>query len=334
MKIAVLFARFALIGSTCFAIASAYAGDIVVNTGNSSWWGSAGYVQVADFNRDFKTDIASPDVRKVINPGVQTRRGWASSGFPLEFFATQTNPQGQEPWGAGPYTFAGDFDGDGDNDIVSFSGGTAYLKRNNRPFGGADQVWDFVHFALPVANLWGQGGYTFSGDFNGDGVDDVASASGSSVYMKLGSSTGFQSVTWTGASNQWGQGGYTFSGDFNGDGYSDIASMSGSTAYMKLSTGSGFTSAAWPINGTWGQGGYTFAGDFNGDGLTDIATAIGSVVHIKTSTGSGFSYAGTHSVNPSWGTPDFTHAADFTGDGVDDIMTAIGGTIIVKILND
>jgi len=36
-----------------------------------------------------------------------------------------------------------------------------------------------------VANRWGNAGYTFSGDFDGNGIADIASAYGSTVFMSL-----------------------------------------------------------------------------------------------------------------------------------------------------
>jgi len=85
---------------------------------------------------------------------------------------------------------------------------------------------------LQTDGRWGGSGYTFVGDFNGDGKDDIASASGGSIYLKLGSSSGFSSKTIS-VDNRWGGSGYTFVGDFNGDGKDDIASASGGSIYFK-----------------------------------------------------------------------------------------------------
>lgn len=171
--------------------------------------------------------------------------------------------------------------------------------------------------------------YMWTGDFNGDGLTDVATGNTGNVYMKLATGNGFDSVAWS-VSNQWGGGNYTWSGDFNGDGLMDVASASGGNVFMKLSTGSGFNSKTWTVSASWGGAGYTWTGDFNGDGLTDIASARGDNVYMKLSTGSGFS-SKTWKVANNWGGDTYSWAGDFNGDGLTDIASASGGNIYVKL---
>ncbi|MCH9695555.1 MAG: VCBS repeat-containing protein [Gammaproteobacteria bacterium] len=296
------------------------------------------YIQIGDFNGDGADDIFNPWPNFFMSTAGDNR-AYYFYGF---FMPGITPPNAlvearEDPWGATNYTFAGDFNGDGTEEIVTFISGLALFMP--QPLQNSSVV------SFPVANDWGAGNYTFAGDFNGDGIDDIASAAGSSVYMKLGSpgtictspsQTGcdrFTSTTWSGATNQWGSGYYTFAGDFNGDGRADIASMSGSTAYMKLSTGSGFTSAAWPIQGTWGASGYTFAGDFNGDGLDDIATAINNRVYLKYSNGTGFTYGGSQVVGGTWGSFALTWVVRGVT-GKDEIATASGNSIYFHRFDD
>ncbi len=180
-----------------------------------------------------------------------------------------------------------------------------------------------------VSADWGGAGYTWTGDFNGDGFADIASAKGGTVYMKLSTGGGFVSESWP-VQNIWGGAGYTKVGDFNGDGLMDIASSRGSVVYMKLSTGSGFVSEYWLAHNSWGGSGYTWVADFNGDGLADIASAKGGTVYMKLSTGKGF-VSESWPVQGSWGGAEYTRVADFNGDGLADIASAKGGTVYMKL---
>eukprot|EP00957_Ditylum_brightwellii_P088652 6752126-Ditylum_brightwellii.AAC.1 len=57
---------------------------------------------------------------------------------------------------------------------------------------------------------WGAAGYTFVGDFNGDGKDDIASGNGGSIYLKLGPSCSSFDSKRVIIENHWGAAGYTF----------------------------------------------------------------------------------------------------------------------------
>jgi hypothetical protein len=167
------------------------------------------------------------------------------------------------------------------------------------------------------------------GDFNADGLTDIASANGVSVYVNLSTGTGFKSQTWP-VTGKWGLPAYSWGGDFNGDGKTDLASANGVSVCVSLSTGTGFTSQTWPVTGTWGLPGYTWVGDFNQDGKADIASANGGSVYMSLSTGTGFT-SQTWPVANKWGAPGFTRSGDFNADGAPDIASASGGIIYVNI---
>ena len=83
-------------------------------------------------------------------------------------------------------------------------------------------------------NFYGSPGWVRSGDFNGDGTEDLIELTQREANIVL--SYGRSGILPTIASTDGRYGGfaYTFTGDFNGDGRADIASASGGTVYMKL----------------------------------------------------------------------------------------------------
>ena len=131
-------------------------------------------------------------------------------------------------------------------------------------------------------NFYGSPGWVRSGDFNGDGTEDLIELTQREANIVL--SYGRSGILPTIASTDGRYGGfaYTFTGDFNGDGRADIASASGGTVYMKLnrpwSHPISFTSEDWPVTHLWGAGRNTVVGDFNGDGIDDIASSAGTSV--------------------------------------------------------
>src|SRR5688572_4044887 len=299
-------------------------------------WGGTSYIRLGDFNGNGRLDIASPHgswvLIKVTEP---------EPFFPFTFSSCLKHlgpaPVSNE-WGGAQYTWVGDFNGDRKDDIASGSGGVVYMKLSNpgSGFTGFDsKTWSITTVTIPEAPwtgpLWGGSDYTWVGDFNGDGKDDIASAIGSSVRVHLSDGTKFSNHTWT-VNNPWAIAGWNRVGDFNGDDKADIASAVGGTVYMKLSTGSGFISQTWPVTGGWGGVGYTWVADFNRDGRSDFASAnaAAGVVHMKLSHGTGFDSV-NWPVSSEWGGPQYTWVMDYDSDGYKDIVSAFNGwTIVTK----
>ncbi|NJC74240.1 hypothetical protein HC031_31675 [Planosporangium thailandense] len=203
------------------------------------------------------------------------------NGSPVDLaaFAAQAAPK---------FTAAGDFNGDGLDDVALFYDyGVGYVSlwtMNARKGGGFDPP-----VARWYAPLWGTGTrFISAGDFNGDGKADIAlfyDYGGGSVRVFTLSANGNGDggfagpfIQWTGP--VWGSGTrFISAGDFNGDGKADIALLydygAGHVAVFTLpaSGGGGLAAPVLRWNGpVWGAGTrFISAGDFNGDGKADIA---------------------------------------------------------------
>ncbi|HEV8661074.1 MAG TPA: VCBS repeat-containing protein [Thermoanaerobaculia bacterium] len=285
-------------------------------------WGVPSFIRVGDFDGNGMLDIASPRantimIKSIIHDGIDPNYAHCLKSLP-PFFVT-------EQWGSSEYTWVGDFNGDGKDDLASAQGSSVYMKLSNP---GPFSFNGFTSHTWTVAPSWGVSGFTFVGDFNGDRRDDIASAQGGSVYMKISDGNQFISNTW-GVTSQWGIAAFTRVGDFNGDGLADIASASGGQVYMKLSTGAGFISTTWSVANTWGGGDYTWVADFNRDGRADIASAQGGVVHMKLSQGSSF-LSQDWPVANLWGHSSYTWIIDYNLDGYKDIISAEGPQLFIK----
>ncbi len=163
-----------------------------------------------------------------------------------------------------------------------------------------------------------------SGDFNNDGIPDLATANAgtNNVSVMLGTGTGSFSpaVTFPAANGLYAM---TIA-DFNADGNLDLAVVNGGGYRLLLGTGTG--SFAFPIGSgmAWAPVDIV-AADFNGDGLPDIAvinTYQNYNVGVKLNTGNGnFGPEVTYSC---LGGQKIT-TGDFNGDGKVDLAVGRGG---------
>jgi len=173
------------------------------------------------------------------------------------------------------------------------------------------------------------------GDFNGDGIPDLAvvNEQDSTVTILLGRGNGFF-VPASGspvATGYWPSSAVV--GDFNGDGVPDlaVANESDSTLTILLGNGNGtFNPAASPSTG-WGPMSLTVA-DFNGDGILDLATADGwgGTYTILLGLGDGTFAQSMTSTAGSY--PMSIAVADLNGDGIPDLGIVNEGDNSVNIL--
>ncbi len=192
-----------------------------------------------------------------------------------------------------------------------------------------------------------------TGDFNGDGADDLVN-----VYGKAQSGSSQQARAWlhistAGAGFRYRDGFTTFAGfwddqrwlagDFDGDGLDDLVNVYGAKlsngslrtrAWVHLATGSGFehqssisSLAGFSTAQRW------LVGDFNGDGLDDLVNVYGRTqadgsqqarawVHL--STGAGFEYQSGFTTFAGFWNAQAWLVGDFNGDGLDDLINVYG----------
>jgi hypothetical protein len=255
--------------------------------------------------------------------------GWVEAGFvTLPTFVT----------GEGlDFVAVGDFNGDGVLDIVTanfFIEPRHGVEANDIRvcLGSGDGTFRQSR-TYRVSGLWPTA--VAVGDFNGDGIPDLAVASQGSatvpyagtVSILLGNGDGtFQDPQ----DNTVGGGASSLAvGDFNGDGILDLAvastgsyPQSGWTVNVLLGNGDGTFQAAQGYD--VGAGSYAVAvGDFNGDGIPDLVTSGGSLLLGKGD--------GTFQPGPGFAiTADLDArslaVADFNGDGILDLAMANRGT--------
>ncbi|MEL6342487.1 MAG: FG-GAP-like repeat-containing protein [Myxococcota bacterium] len=248
---------------------------------------------------------------------------------------------------------AGDFDGDGTDEIVVTSGwGIGLLEhdgerlrapvsvpndtwfgswRYNPPFHTSDDVIEGI------------------GDFDGDGDDDLLITSEWGVGILRRSGTAFTSMV-TLADNNF-AGGWRYEthndivgiGDFNGDGKDDIVVESGWGIGVLTVSGGRLTSLLARPNDTWfGSWRYNAAfhtyddqieeiGDFDGDGDDDLLITSEWGIGILTLSGTSFTslttaandtWLGSWRYNAAFHTSDdrILGVGDLDGDGADDIL--------------
>lgn len=271
----------------------------------------------ADFNGDGRDDIVTFTQNELGDVYVALSTG---SGF------TGTSTKWHDWFAlAGETPATGDVNGDGKDDIITFTHGSnadVYVALSTGTGFGASTKWhDF--FAL-------SGEVPAVGDVNGDGKDDIVTFNrdaSADVYVALSTGSGF------GASQKWHDffalgGEFPGVADVNGDGKDDLVTFTrGSLAdvYVALSSGTGFgPGVKWHDFFAVGAESPRL-GDFNGDGAADIATFTNDAagdVYVALSDRQG-AFVGTtvkwHDFFALAG--EFPYTGDFDGDRKADIVT-------------
>ncbi|KYN79074.1 hypothetical protein A0J52_07310 [Clostridium sporogenes] len=270
--------------------------------GSQGWWKSEGYdcnriadkVISGDFNGDGKDDIAA---FYKVDDNTTNLHVWISTGSSFQYQYSQGwwNSKGYNSDKISSRIVAGDFNGDGKDDIAAFyKVGDCNTNLHTWISTGSSFQYQYSQ------GWWNSNGYNsdqisnkvVAGDFNGDGKDDIAAFYKADAYdtrLHTWMSTG-SSFQYKDSQGWWNSKGYNsdqisnrvVAGDFNGDGKDDVAAFYKADAYDTrlntwISTGSSFQYK--DSKGWWNSTGYNpdqisnrvVAGDFNGDGSYDVA---------------------------------------------------------------
>jgi hypothetical protein len=221
---------------------------------------------VGDFNGDGKADLATftRGTTGDVFVALSTGNGFNGTGWKWHdafCFGSET-------------PLVGDFNGDGRDDIATFTRGTTgdvfVALSTGSGFTGTGWKWhnQFCYGSeLPLI-----------GDFNGDNKDDLATftrGSTGDVFVALSTGGSFSGTGWK-WHNAFSFGSETpLVGDFNGDGKDDLATLtrgSSGDVFVAISKGSYFagTGSKWHDSFCYGTD-LPLTGDFTGDGKTDLA---------------------------------------------------------------
>ena len=313
------------------------------NSDFTNYWATSPNVKVlaGDFDGDGRADVALTGVS-----------GWGTIPVAFatsngSFRVTNNSPDWTDftTWAAAPGVSAvtGDFDGDGRTDIALVGGDGSFsipvaFSNGDGSFHVTDQPVYYTFLSYPVQ----PGARPVAGDFNGDGLSDIAIVGGTTaneiaVALSAGDGNGnfyiqIEAVT-AGDTNfayySTLPGVQAVSGDFNGDGLGDIALTGGSgwwTIPVAFSTNGTFSvtnnvivsgDGGFPTYASWG-GVKAVAGDFNNDGNADIALTGGSdwlSIPVAYSVGDG-----------TWGvTNNVTQGTSFPAQAATSGVSAMGG---------
>ncbi|GAA3043729.1 hypothetical protein GCM10017562_75530 [Streptomyces roseofulvus] len=263
-------------------------GDLVVYNDKSQALWSSGTSARHDYNRDGRSDIADWYDYGDGHDELHTFTTDSAGAFKPPIHAW-SSPAGNY-WAENMKRTTGDYNGDGVGDVAAFYGYEDGRMNLRTWTGKGDGTFNapFVSWSIP-AGYWNFDAIQVqSGDFNGDGRDDIA------AWYAYGDG---QDKLFTFTANVKGGFNYPFSsfyrsdgwevarmkfatGDFNRDGRTDIGALYGYTnGEVKLVTFPATPTGGFadPIHG-WSSTGWTFsqasihAGDFNNDGRDDIAS--------------------------------------------------------------
>jgi hypothetical protein len=230
---------------------------------------SNGRMVVGDFNHDGRPDIAFCTQHVV---AVLINQGGGAFAQPTRYRVTD---------GEISYITTGDFNGDGNTDlVVAVPNQKAFRVLTNN--GNGTFTVQRPASLLGTAPVW-----LAVGDFNGDGNQDVAAVDGNfraGIFLRLGNGT----PTFSKAPLVVGQGAFLESiaaADFTGSGTTDLAEVD-FTSNVRVVPGNGdgtfAKSFALPGGGTAAFG--VFTEDVNNDGKPDIVALSGGNVYVYLNT--------------------------------------------------
>ena len=286
-----------------------------------------------DFDNDGKLDIAVGDS----DGGIYVLQGNGDGTFHVDSIISVA--------GAGPWDLAvGDFNGDGRLDLACVNQTDSTISIF---LGNGDATFHGDGFFQPPSTLSTNAApaQMTVGDFNGDGILDLAVANfgsftGNTVSVFLGNGNGTfkpkvdYDVNLAPLS--------IVAADFNGDGKLDLAVASscgsstpcGRPGVVSILLGNGDGTFEHHTDYPAGSFPYTIvAGDFNGDGKLDVAVSDLDSSQITILAGVGDGTFPTSTTTPASSSPVGLLAADFNRDGEMDLAAGTHGGVDIFLQN-
>ncbi|MDJ0346525.1 FG-GAP-like repeat-containing protein [Streptomyces sp. H10-C2] len=327
---------------------------IVYNVKGQSLWSSGTHVR-HDYNGDGRSDMAALYSHADGSYELYDFIANSDGTFPAPYKG-YTAPAGSG-WAANMKYATGDYNGDGRGDVAILygydNGGVRLFTALGNASGGFDKP--VASWYREPGNWWFSQMSLQSGDFNGDGRDDLAVwydyTDGHDTLFTFTANPqgGFNEpfASWTATPGNWELKQAKLAiGDYKGDGRDDLAVFYGygdmntvkMHTFLTSPTGAfAYTSTSWTSTtwGNWNQA-HIQAGDFNGDGKDDIAAwydyssgsdSLNTFISLGTTTGT---FQAPYS---AWSTPAGNYwydsmpqmvAGDYNGDGRDDLGVMYG----------
>jgi hypothetical protein len=314
-------------------------------TSQSTGTGSNPYYAVlGDFDQDGKSDLAFAFA--ATSNDVAFYRNTSTVGNP-SFVLAQTRAAGTNPRGLA----AGDLNGDGKLDVVTFNNETApdFSVYQNTSTTGTVSFNTEVNFYACSYNTPGNGGVCIA-DLDADGKPEIISANGFgdsvTVLRNLNASAGATITTSTFASavkfSVPGKPNWVNAADIDGDGKVDLVTSneSANTISVLRNTTVGSISFASPVSYATASAPNNFRiGDIDLDGKPDIAVAnnsgAGMYIFRNTSTSGTVSFAAgvNFSTNTSSNPRDIC-ITDLNGDGLPDVAVLCPGADKISVFEN
>jgi hypothetical protein len=224
------------------------------------------------------------------------------------------------------------------SDLVK-PGTNAVTVLNPHPGGGTSNTVFFeVTWATPSTIIFGAPTMVsattnslVAGDFNGDGLLDIAASTGATISILLGNGNGTFKVSSFSTTAKFV--GTLVSGDFNGDGKLDLAFPDPSTNLLHLLLGNGdgtFTEVSTTEVGA--DPVCAAVGDFNGDGKLDLAVVNQGSQNLSILLGKGDGTFAVKATIDVGALPNAISVADFNRDGKLDLAVVNSTGDSVSIL--